>query len=331
MQWYLLVGPTPIHGFPPSSSFSFSFIANGGNPSISAFPFNGSWRHPYNQHPSEHRNRWVPPPSSSFTSATGINGEQNHYTVLGVARNASSADIKRAYRLLARKYHPDVSKHSRASELFKSIRHAYEVLSNEVTRIRYDRTLTFQEDVGRSYKGKRNHGPKYEDGVRIYRWAELKRKMQEERFRKQYEVNEEYSSFYEETGDETDEESLQQGRGSFIEVIKSAFILLFLLQTFGSQFSLTFSSLMALLDKKLDAGYKIGYVIAWVLGGRGGVLLTLCLLFASWVCGKTSSSVVVLVVIAMWVGSNLARYAPLPQGALLALLYMSIKLQVDLH
>lgn len=206
-----------------------------------------------------------------------------------------------------------------------------QVLSNEVTRIRYDRTLTFQEDVGRSYKGKQNHSSKYEDGFRIYRWAELKRKMQEERFRKRYEVNEEYSSFYEETGDEADEESLQQGRGSFIEVIKSAFIMLFLLQTFGSRFSLTFSSLTALLDKKLDAGYKIGYVIAWVLGGRGGVLLTLCLLFASWVCGKTSSSVVVLVVIAMWVGSNLARYAPLPQGALLALLYMSIKLQVDLH
>ncbi|EFH69253.1 predicted protein, partial [Arabidopsis lyrata subsp. lyrata] len=51
--------------------------------------------------------------------------------------------------------------------------------------------------------------------------------------------------------------------------------------------------------------------------------------FASWLCGKASSSVVVLMVVAMWVGSNLARHAPLPQGALLTLLYMSIKLQVD--
>ncbi|KAK8543002.1 hypothetical protein V6N13_136452 [Hibiscus sabdariffa] len=325
MQSHLLVGPTPIHGFPST------FTANGGSPFISASPFNGNRRHPYSHHSRKRHDRWFPPPSSSFTPATGINGEQNHYTVLGLARNASSADIKRAYRLLARKYHPDVSKDSRASEVFMTIRHAYEVLSNEVTRIRYDRALTFQEDVGRSYKGKQNHSPNFEDGVRLYRWAELKRKMQEERSRKRYKVNEEYSSFYEETDDEDEEENLQQERGSFIEVIKSAFITLFLLQTFGSRFSLTFSSLMALLDKKLDAGYKIGYVIAWVLGGRGGVLLTLCLSFASWVCGKSSSSVVVLVVVAMWVGSNLARYAPLPQGALLTLLYMSIKLQVDLN
>ena len=90
-------------------------------------------------------------------------------------------------------------------------------------------------------------------------------------------------------------------------------------------FSLTFSGLMALF------GYKIGYVIVLILGRIGGILLTLCLSSASWVCGKTSSSVVVSVVVTMWVGSNLARYAPLPQGALLAPLYMSIKLQVDLN
>ncbi|XWS57607.1 hypothetical protein CRYUN_Cryun09bG0188300 [Craigia yunnanensis] len=324
MQSHLLVGPTPVNGF------SSSFIFNGGNPSVSASPFNGNWLHPYN-HPRKSRKRWVPPPSSSFASAAGINGEQNHYSVLGVGRTASSADIKRAYRLLARKYHPDVSKDSRAGEVFKNIHHAYKVLSNEVTRIQYDHALSFQEDPGRSYKGKWNYSPEFEDGVRLYRWAEVKRKMQEERSRERYKMNDEYSSFYDETDDEAEEENLHQERGSFIEVLKSAFITLVLLQTFGSHFSLTFSSLMALLDKKLDAGYKIGYVIAWVLGGRGGILLTLCLSFASWVCGKTSSSVVVLVVVAMWIGSNLARYAPLPQGALLALLYMSIKLQVDLN
>ncbi|OMO62342.1 hypothetical protein CCACVL1_22883 [Corchorus capsularis] len=322
MQAHLLVGPSPINVL--SSSF-----VSGGNPSISASPVNGgNWPYSYNNH-RRSRNRWVPPPSASFTSAAGINGEQNHYSVLGVPRDASSADIKRAYRLLARKYHPDVSKDSQAGEVFKSIRRAYEVLSNEVTRVQYDRALTFEEDAGRSYKGKRNYSPEFEDGVRIYRWAELKRKMQEERFRQRYKVNEEYS-FYDETDDESEEVDLDQDRGSFIEVLKSAFITLCLLKTFGSLFSLTFSSLMALFDKKLDAGYKIGYVIAWVLGGRGGILLTLCLSFASWVCGKTSSSLVVLVVLAMWIGSSLARYAPLPQGALLTLLYMSIKLQDDI-
>ncbi|KAF2538433.1 hypothetical protein F2Q68_00022492 [Brassica cretica] len=98
---------------------------------------------------------------------------------------------------------------------------------------------------------------------------------------------------------------------------------------FATPASLTFSTFSALLDKELDMGYKSGFMIAWILGGKGGILLTLCLTFASWLCGKASSSVVVVMVVAMWVGSNLARHAPLPQGALLTLLYMSIKLQVD--
>lgn len=155
--------------------------------------------------------------------------------------------------------------------------------------------------------------------------------MQHEKYWESRNRAKEENPFYRETNEVAEEGKSMQERGSFIEVLRSAFVSLFLLQTFGSRLSLTFSSLMALFDRKLDAGYKIGYVIAWILGGRGGILLTLCLSFASWVCGKTSSSVVVLVVVAMWVGTNLARYAPLPQGALLTLLYMSIKLQVDLN
>lgn len=97
MQSHLVVGPIPINGFSPP------FVSNSGNPSISASAFSGNWLNPYS-HPRKPRRRWVPPPpSSSFTSAAGIDGEQNHYSVLGVARGASSADIKRAYRLLALK------------------------------------------------------------------------------------------------------------------------------------------------------------------------------------------------------------------------------------
>ncbi|KAJ6858393.1 hypothetical protein NC652_040848 [Populus alba x Populus x berolinensis] len=68
---------------------------------------------------------------------------------------------------------------------------------------------------------------------------------------------------------------------------------------------------MALFDRQLDAEYKIGYFIAWILGGRGGVLLVLCLQFAS----LASGSAVAPVVAALCVGSNLARFAPLPHGA----------------
>ncbi|CAN1271815.1 hypothetical protein LINPERPRIM_LOCUS14315 [Linum perenne] len=151
--------------------------------------------------------------------------------------------------------------------------------------------------------------------------------------RRMYHYNVEEDDDDEEEEEEEDpdgEGSLDQERAPFAEVIGSAFLSLFLLKTLGAQVSITCSSLMALFDPKLDAGYKAGHLIAWILGGRNGVVLTLCIQFTSWVCGKTSSSMVTLVVLAMWVASNLARYAPLPTGAVLALLHMSMKLQVDL-
>ncbi|CDP14318.1 unnamed protein product [Coffea canephora] len=274
-------------------------------------------------------------PHPTFTaSATAPNSRhhhhhhhhQNHYDVLGVPPDASPSNVRKAYRLLALKHHPDVSKDSGADEIFKSIRHAYDILSNETTRNQYDRALRYQKESRRPLGSSWDYNSEYEDELRIYRWAYLKRKMRQEKYWQQYQSREKRYSFYDEAEEVTEDEE----RGSFVEVLKSAFLSLFLMQTVGVQLSLTFSALVAFLDQKLDAGYKIGYLVAWMLGGRGGVMLTLCLSFASWVCGKTSSSLVALTIVAMWFGSNLARFAPLPQGALLTLLYMSIKLQVDL-
>jgi molecular chaperone DnaJ len=62
-----------------------------------------------------------------------------YYSTLGVPRDASAEDIKRAYRKLARKYHPDVSKESDAEEKFKEVNAAYEVLSDPQKRSMYDR------------------------------------------------------------------------------------------------------------------------------------------------------------------------------------------------
>ncbi|KAL3357774.1 hypothetical protein AABB24_018132 [Solanum stoloniferum] len=263
-------------------------------------------------------------------SASAIGGgQQSHYSVLGVPHNASSVDIKKAYRLLALKYHPDVSKDSGTDEVFKKIHHAYDVLSNESSRNQYDQVLRHQDYTDRPSGGYWGDDFEYDDGIRTYRWADLRRKMQRERYWERYHTGENFSSYYDEV-EESEEETLDEERGPFAEVLRSAFLSLFLMYTIGIRLSLTFSSLMALLDRKLDSGYKIGYLVAWILGGRGGVLLTLCLSFASWLCGKTSSSIVALVVIAVWVGSNVTRYAPFPQGAILTLLYMSIKLQVDL-
>ncbi|CAL5193099.1 unnamed protein product [Lathyrus oleraceus] len=261
--------------------------------------------------------------SASSSSAPAFNGGGDHYTVLGVARSADVVDIKRAYRNLALKYHPDVSKDSHASDLFKNIRHAYEVLSNETTRIQYDREL---QSSHKPYQNKWSYGTEFEDDeVRSYRRAYTKKKMHSERYWEYYNVNEDYYSS--EADEEEDEGNSNEERGSFIEVLRSAFLSLLLFQTLGARISLTFSSLTAVFDNKLDAGYKVGYVIAWILGGRGGIMLTLFLSFLSWIFGKTSSSVVALFMVAMWVGSSLASYAPVPQGALLTLIYMSIKLQ----
>jgi molecular chaperone DnaJ len=62
----------------------------------------------------------------------------DHYEVLGVARDASEDQIKKAYRKLARELHPDVNPAPEAQERFKSVTHAYEVLSDANSRRQYD-------------------------------------------------------------------------------------------------------------------------------------------------------------------------------------------------
>ncbi len=63
---------------------------------------------------------------------------KDYYTIMGVTRDATQADIKRAYRKLARKYHPDVSKESDAEVKFKEVGEAYEVLKDPEKRTAYD-------------------------------------------------------------------------------------------------------------------------------------------------------------------------------------------------
>ncbi|MBR2158962.1 MAG: DnaJ domain-containing protein, partial [Campylobacter sp.] len=60
------------------------------------------------------------------------------YETLGISKGASSDEIKKAYRKLARQYHPDINKEPGAEEKFKEINAAYEILSDETKRRQYD-------------------------------------------------------------------------------------------------------------------------------------------------------------------------------------------------
>lgn len=70
---------------------------------------------------------------------------KDYYEILGLGRGASADDIKRAYRRLARKYHPDVSKEKNAEDKFKEVQEAYEVLKDPQKRGAYDQ-------LGRDYR-----------------------------------------------------------------------------------------------------------------------------------------------------------------------------------
>jgi len=74
--------------------------------------------------------------------------KRDYYVVLGLDKHASEQEIKRAFREIARKYHPDVSKDPAAHDVFREANEAYAVLSDKDARSRYDRWGHTGEDSG---------------------------------------------------------------------------------------------------------------------------------------------------------------------------------------
>ena len=95
----------------------------------------------------------------NFYTSPKLNAK-DYYQTLGVAKNASAKDIKKAYYQLAKKYHPDTNKDDPdASRKFQEVSEAYEVLSDDTKRKEYDTYGQTSESMGRQGGGFGGHGP----------------------------------------------------------------------------------------------------------------------------------------------------------------------------
>ena len=75
---------------------------------------------------------------------------KNHYEILGLTRDATAEQIKKAYRKLARKYHPDVSKEPDAEARMQELNVAYDTLSDETKKAEYDFELDHPQGYSNS-------------------------------------------------------------------------------------------------------------------------------------------------------------------------------------
>lgn len=97
--------------------------------------------------------------SQRSISTTSSLSSKDYYKILGVSKNSSAKDIKKAYYQLAKKYHPDTNKDSDSSKKFQEVSEAYEILSDDTKRKEYDTFGTTTEQMNRNGGGGGGAGP----------------------------------------------------------------------------------------------------------------------------------------------------------------------------
>lgn len=88
------------------------------------------------------------------------------YGLLGARRDAGDHELKRAYRKMAKRWHPDVSQEDDAAEMFKRINDAYQILSDARLRKKYDAGLTLEASLQQQDRSRRKYSPAWRPPVR---------------------------------------------------------------------------------------------------------------------------------------------------------------------
>lgn len=275
---------------------------------------------------------------------------KDHYSVLGVTSTATPLDIKVAFRQLARKYHPDVNKDLGADEMFKTIRLAYEILSNKMSRYAYDRSLQVQDQAYRK-KTYKHHPSAYnrqrpvnagDSGGTYWKtdygdtWD-----FSSGAWFRQDDADEFYRDFGKATAGRTPKDSWYRGhfekwvrkRGAVFAVgWESCFEFLFIFclasfiwHAFGAHLALTYFVFFILQSERHTAWCKLASVIAWLIGGHRGLTLQFGIATIRWLYGSAYDSAVAFFLVAIWIGGYLTEMIYLPRGAMLFMAHICLE------
>ncbi|EFJ07316.1 hypothetical protein SELMODRAFT_429868 [Selaginella moellendorffii] len=266
-------------------------------------------------------------------------GKKNHYEILGLHYNASPLEIKKAFRQLAHKYHPDVNKAADAEEIFKSVRVAYEVLSNETSRREYNQTLHHQRTRTtsspegtdyNSFRYARSQSYRYYERVDFDTSDYERRSGRSSRRRRKFEPtwvrrhrtgarDDEFdSSNMAEESQDDGEDWLAEWQSSRNMIFLATWTLAVIFYRFGIRAALAALGVAMSFRTKLSTWYKLALAVAWLIGGGRGMLVAYLVMQASSLWGGACDVAVFTLVFGIWLrGSFLSGYVFLPPPVLL--------------